>query len=68
METEKLCLNCEEPIDPKRVAALPNVKYCLGCQQVREENGQFQRSKIEITQDINGWQFDGVVEILKKGD
>jgi DnaK suppressor protein len=27
------CLNCEEPIPPKRLAALPWARYCVPCQE-----------------------------------
>jgi DnaK suppressor protein len=28
-----ICLDCEEPISPKRLAALPWAAYCLQCQE-----------------------------------
>jgi len=30
------CLNCEEPIDPKRLHAAPESAYCLNCQAHKE--------------------------------
>ena len=30
------CLECEEPISPKRLAAVPWAAYCLHCQELRE--------------------------------
>ncbi len=32
-----MCIDCEEPIDPARLAALPNVCRCVACQTVREK-------------------------------
>ena len=31
------CLNCENPINPKRLAAIPWARYCLDCQQLLEQ-------------------------------
>ena len=31
-----ICLECEEPISPKRLAALPWAGYCLYCQELRD--------------------------------
>lgn len=30
------CLECEEPISPKRLAAVPWAAYCFHCQEVRD--------------------------------
>jgi DnaK suppressor protein len=30
------CLNCEEPISPKRLTAMPWATYCLRCQEMRD--------------------------------
>ena len=32
-----LCQNCEEPINPKRLAAIPWARYCLNCQELVEK-------------------------------
>lgn len=32
-----LCQNCEEPINPKRLAAIPWARYCLNCQELVEQ-------------------------------
>ena len=32
-----LCQNCEKEIHPKRLAAIPWARYCLDCQQLREQ-------------------------------
>ncbi len=32
-----LCQNCEEEINPKRLAAVPWARYCLDCQQLLEQ-------------------------------
>lgn len=31
-----ICLECEEPISPKRLAAAPWAAYCLHCQEMRD--------------------------------
>ena len=31
------CMNCEEPINPKRLAALPWASLCVRCQEEEEE-------------------------------
>jgi len=31
-----ICLECEEPISPKRLTALPWAGYCLHCQELRD--------------------------------
>lgn len=32
-----VCQNCETEINPKRLAAIPWARYCLDCQQLREQ-------------------------------
>jgi len=32
-----ICLECEEPISPKRLAAVPWASYCLKCQELRDK-------------------------------
>jgi DnaK suppressor protein len=32
-----VCLNCEEPIPPKRLRALPWARYCVHCQDAMAE-------------------------------
>ena len=34
--TYGLCLECEEPISAKRLAALPWAKYCISCQDAKD--------------------------------
>ena len=31
------CLNCEKPINPKRLQAIPWARYCLDCQELLEQ-------------------------------
>ena len=31
-----ICLECEEPISPKRLAAVPWTAYCLHCQEIHD--------------------------------
>ena len=32
-----ICQNCEMEINPKRLAAIPWARYCLNCQELREQ-------------------------------
>ncbi len=32
-----LCQNCEQAINPKRLAAIPWARYCLNCQELVEQ-------------------------------
>lgn len=32
-----ICQNCEKPINPKRIAAIPWARYCLDCQELLEK-------------------------------
>lgn len=32
-----VCQNCEQEINPKRLAAIPWARYCLDCQELREQ-------------------------------
>jgi DnaK suppressor protein len=39
--TYGVCLECEEPISAKRLAALPWAKYCISCQDAKDrENAE----------------------------
>lgn len=31
--TYSVCAGCDQPISPKRLAAVPWAKYCIGCQE-----------------------------------
>lgn len=31
------CQNCQNPINPKRLAAIPWARYCLNCQELLEQ-------------------------------
>lgn len=33
----RICLDCSDPIDPKRLAARPEAVRCIWCQYLREE-------------------------------
>ena len=33
-----VCVECEEPISPKRLAAVPWAAYCLRCQEMRDSS------------------------------
>jgi RNA polymerase-binding transcription factor DksA len=62
------CNECGEPIGEKRLLARPKTTLCIECQEAKEANGDFTRHKIETSQQIAGWQFEGQVDILIKGD
>jgi DnaK suppressor protein len=32
-----VCQNCEKPVQPKRLAAIPWARYCLECQELLEK-------------------------------
>jgi DnaK suppressor protein len=32
-----ICLHCEEPINPKRLAAVPWAPYCIRCQEAIDQ-------------------------------
>ena len=32
-----VCQNCEKEINPKRLAAIPWARYCIECQELREQ-------------------------------
>jgi RNA polymerase-binding transcription factor DksA len=38
MQTYGLCTECEKPITPKRLAALPWARYCMTCQEARDRS------------------------------
>jgi len=62
------CLDCGDEIDAKRLKARPTAKVCVACQEAREATGKFKRSKMEIGQFIEGWQWAGQQEHLIPGD
>ena len=47
-----ICVDCEEPISPKRLAAVPWASYCIVCQETadreREEPGSETEGSLEI--------------------
>ena len=36
-----ICLDCEEPISPRRLAAVPWASYCLSCQDARDREAEY---------------------------
>jgi RNA polymerase-binding transcription factor DksA len=65
---EKCCEECGELINKKRLLAKPNTVLCITCQNLKEEKGDFNRATIEISQEINGWTFEGMDNKIIKGD
>lgn len=41
--TYGICQECEEPISPKRLAALPWAKYCITCQDAKDREADEER-------------------------
>lgn len=64
----KQCEDCGQKIPEKRLKAKPNAIICTQCQEEREANGDFVYSSMEITQEINGWTYEGQQNKLIKGD
>jgi len=40
-----ICLECEEPISPKRLAAVPWATYCLRCQELDDSRQAAERAE-----------------------
>jgi ribosomal protein L37AE/L43A len=60
-----VCSECGDNLPEKRAAM--GIKICLECQGELERTGQFQKHKMEIYQDISGWQCEGVKTKLIPG-
>jgi len=43
-----ICLDCEEPISPKRLAAVPWAAYCLHCQELRDAEESTNKSAPQL--------------------
>lgn len=43
-----VCLRCEEPISAKRLAAVPWAAYCLGCQERRDRQREFESAESDF--------------------
>ena len=67
-QVQRCCGECEEVIPAGRVKVLPNVRYCIRCQEDRHKNGDFVKSRIEFRCEISGWQFEGVEQAIISGD
>ena len=61
------CRDCGNEIPLARLELRPNTYFCVDCQKNSEAKGNFVRSKMEISQEIEGWQFAGVELKLIKG-
>ncbi len=44
------CVNCEETISPKRLAAVPWAPRCILCQEVADQNGRGAADVSEVVQ------------------
>ncbi|MDW8130098.1 MAG: TraR/DksA family transcriptional regulator [Bryobacterales bacterium] len=47
--TYGICVRCEEPISPKRLAAVPWTPFCISCQEAADRNEQ---EPLEILNEI----------------
>jgi hypothetical protein len=63
---EKRCEECEEMINPKRLAIFPQAIYCVRCTELL---GDVSKPKMEIHQTLTGgWFVDGIeTTIIKDG-
>lgn len=41
------CVQCGEQIPPKRLAAVPWTPYCIECQELHDDHGQFETVSLE---------------------
>lgn len=64
----QICKECENSIPEARIKALPNVKFCIDCQEERGNSGRFVKSRMLISQEISGWSFESVVQTIIPGD
>jgi len=46
------CLDCEEPISPRRLAAVPWALRCIQCQELAEHKGQEEDDAGETAGDV----------------
>ena len=67
MGSTKLCADCDERIPEARLKVQPDAEVCIKCQAEREKSGKFQRSRIEVSQEISGWQCEAVVQTVIPG-
>jgi len=44
-----VCLHCEEPISPKRLAAVPWASFCIRCQEAADRH---QHEQVEAFEDL----------------
>ena len=43
-----ICLECEEQISPKRLAALPSAAFCVACQELADRNHQNKNARLSV--------------------
>lgn len=44
--TYGLCVDCDEPISPKRLQAVPQAARCIGCQEEEDERSRVRPSRL----------------------
>lgn len=47
MVAQGICRECEEPISPARLKAMPKAAYCVGCQSKREQESPIRRRGVQ---------------------
>jgi RNA polymerase-binding transcription factor DksA len=67
MDKTRDCRDCGEEILPARLKIKPNTYLCTDCQNLSEKKGNFVRHKMEIVQELEGWEFAGQELVLIKG-
>jgi RNA polymerase-binding transcription factor DksA len=58
----KVCEDCGDEIPAKRMATI-----CVACQGELEKAGVYVKARLEIYQELNGWQLEGLNQILIPG-
>jgi len=59
-ESNGICLDCDEPIAPKRLAAVPDALYCIRCQPRHDKKiKEIEPIDIETLRELaeNVWQM-----------
>ncbi len=61
------CEECGEQIGVKRLAAIPTTTVCIGCAEAKEDNGQFQRHRMDFQPEIRCGEVEHVQAIFHRG-
>ena len=66
-EEERECEDCGIIINPKRVAARPEVTTCILCQEEREASGRFVPHRMDIQAKLKCGEVDALETTLHRG-